>query len=87
MADLRALAKKGKATVDIEALQPPISVTKVLELIKENKTALIESGEYDDELEGRLAALDNLHLHSNGFLGKIIGNKTKLIEFVDNNGR
>lgn len=87
VADLRALARKGKATVDIDALQTPVAVDTVLELIKNNTKKLIESGDYDDELEGRLVALENLNRHASGFLSSMIGKRTNLVEFVDNNGR
>lgn len=85
VADLRALARKGKATVSIEELQPPITVNKMLELIKENKHNLIDSGDYDDELEGRIVALENLSRHSNRVLSNFVGKKTRLVEFVDKN--
>jgi len=86
VADLRALARKGKASVGIDALEPPISVNDVLALIKENKTALIESGDYDDELESRLVAMENLHTHSGGVFGRLVGKRTYMVEFVDTNG-
>jgi hypothetical protein len=79
------LARKGKATVSIEELQPPITVNKMLELIKENKHNLIDSGDYDDELEGRIVALENLSRHSNRVLSNFVGKKTRVVEFVDKN--
>lgn len=85
VSDLRALARKGKATVGIEDIQPPISINKILDLIKANKSNLINSGDYDDELEGRIAALENLTRHSKGMLSNVIGKKTRLVEFIDKN--
>jgi hypothetical protein len=73
--------------VDIDALQTPVAVDTVLDLIKKNTKKLIESGDYDDELEGRLVALENLNRHASGFLSSMIGKRTNLVEFVDNNGR
>ncbi len=46
----------------------------------------MESAGYDAELEGRLAALENLNKHSNGFFGAMLGKKTHLIQFEDSNG-
>ena len=39
--------------------------------------------DYDEELEGRLVALENLNRHSSRFLKK---KETSLVEFVDANG-
>ena len=85
VADLRALARKGKATVGIEELQPPITINKILELIKANTRNLVDSGDYDNELEGRIAALENLTRHSNSMLSNVVGKKTRLVEFIDKN--
>ncbi|GFH44379.1 hypothetical protein CTEN210_00853 [Chaetoceros tenuissimus] len=88
VADLRELARKSEATVPIEELEPPIQVNKVLDLIKDNKDALIKSSGYDEELEGRIVALENLtkHLTSN-MMSKFVGKATNLIEFVDVNAK
>lgn len=89
VADLRDLARLGKATIDLEALQPPIDILKVLEIIKDNKETLKDSGAYKD-IEERLTALENLKIHnSNAILDIFTGQngKAKLVEFVDVNAK
>ena len=87
VADLRDLARAGKATVTLEDLEPPISIHKVLGIIKENKEALKESGAYVD-IEERLTALENLKLHNNfGIMNTLLRETVRVVEFVDVNAK
>ncbi len=89
VADLRDLARSGKASIGVEELEAPVDLDRVLALIKDNKEALKASGAYD-EIEERLAALDNLKLHnSNGVLNALLGQlgKASVVEFVDINAK
>lgn len=89
VADLRDLARLGKATVDLEALEAPIDIMKVLEILKENKETLKESGAYED-IEERLTALENLKIHNTNAILDIFASqngKAKLVEFVDVNAK
>ena len=88
VADLRDLARQGKATVDIKDLEPPISLDKILSILKENKTALKECA-YED-IEERLTALENLRLHNPvAILNTVFGSsgKVRVVEFEDTNSR
>ena len=85
VADLRDLARAGKATVELKDLEAPIGTEKVLSVIKDNVDNLISSEEYKQDLEGRLHALEALSQHKTGMFGNGQGS-TKLVEFVDTNG-
>ena len=87
VADLRDLARKGKATVPLKDLEAPIDLDKVLQILKDNKEALKASGSYE-EIDERLTALDNLKLHnSNGLINTLMSqlSKATVVEFVDVN--
>ena len=89
VADLRDLARKGKATVGLEELEAPVDLDKVLAILEENKDALKESGAYE-QIEERLAALKNLKLHNPyGILNTLVGQiaKARVVEFVDTNAK
>ena len=85
-ADLRDLARRGDATVGLEALEPPVSASTVLKALKDNKEIMMQSGNYED-LENRISALENIFLHQNNILGNIMGSNTELelVEFEDTN--
>ncbi len=84
VADLRNLARSGKASVSLKDLEAPIQVDKVLDAIRANKSTLIESGDYP-ELESRLEILDKMYENYPKFLAMILGDKMKtaMVEFVD----
>jgi len=84
VADLRALARAGKATVELKDLEAPIGTDKVLSIIKDNVDNLISSEELKEDLEGRLHALEALNQRTTGLFGKGQGS-TVLVEFVDTN--
>lgn len=89
VADLRDLARSGKATVDLKALEPPVAIDKVLGILKDNKKLLEESGAYPD-IEERLTALENLRLHNSNYLiNALIGQseKARVVEFADVNAK
>ncbi len=84
VADLRNLARSGKASVSLKDLEAPIEVEKVLDAIRANKDTLIESGDYP-ELESRLEILEKMHNNYPKFMVMLLGKKgkTQLVEFVD----
>lgn len=89
VADLRDLARQGKATVGLEELEAPVDLDKVLAILEQNKDALKASGAYE-EIEERLAALKKLKLHNpNGILNALVGQiaKARVVEFVDTNAK
>jgi len=89
VADLRNLARTGKATIPLEDLEGPIEIEKVLSHLKDNVETLKASGDYED-IEEQLKALESLKLHNSaGVLSNLLGGsrKSTLLEFGDKDSK